>query len=77
MIIERLFIDGMAPGDIEDGTPLKTALGLDSVDAIELAVGLEQKFEIEVVGAGIDQDSFESVDTLTEFVLGRLAEPKK
>ncbi|HIG85636.1 MAG TPA: acyl carrier protein [Planctomycetes bacterium] len=72
LIVERLFIDGMEAGEIADNLSLKGELGLDSVDALELAVGLEQAFKIKIVGSGMDQTAFETVQSLSEFVIERL-----
>ena len=72
LIVERLFIDGMEADEIMDDLSLKGELGLDSVDALELAVGLEQAFKIKIVGSGMDQTAFETVQSLSEFVIVRL-----
>jgi acyl carrier protein len=77
LIVERLFIDGMEADEIADDLSLKGELGLDSVDALELAVGLEQAFKIKIVGSGMDQTAFKTVQSLSEFVIMRLeADPE-
>jgi len=73
LVIERLFIEGMEPEDLTDEMSLKEELGLDSVDALELAVCLEQEFGIKIVGAGMDHSTFESVQSLADFVHERQA----
>jgi|GEM_PF-1536244 len=74
IIVERLFIDGLDPADIEDDAPIGEQLGLDSMDFLELAVGLEQTFKLEIVGKGLEPDSLRSVDALVAFVEEKLAE---
>ena len=42
MIIERLKLEGMTPDQIDDTAPLfGEGLGLDSIDALELVLGIE------------------------------------
>ncbi len=73
LIVERLFLTGLDPNEIADDAPLSDQTGLDSVDALELVVGMEEEFGIEIVDKGLDQDSFRSVDSLAALVEGRLA----
>ncbi|MFT7485928.1 MAG: acyl carrier protein [Candidatus Paceibacteria bacterium] len=73
LIVERLFIDGLDPKDIADDAPIGEEFGLDSMDFLELAVGLEQEFGLQIVGKGIDPDSLRSVDSLVVFVQQKLA----
>lgn len=72
LIVERLFIDGLNPEDIADDVAIGDELGLDSMDFLELAVGLEQTFGLEVVGKGLDPNALRSVDSLVRFVQQRL-----
>ena len=74
LIVERLFLDGLDPADLGDDVAIGEELGLDSMDFLEIAVGLEQTFGLEVVGKGLDPDSLRSVNSLVEFVQGKLAE---
>lgn len=68
MIVRRLNLR-ISPADIRDAAPLFTAeeggLGLDSIDALDLAVGLFEEFEVEVTPA--DMAIFQSVDTMAAF----------
>jgi acyl carrier protein len=73
-LIERLGIQGLAPEDIADEEALfGTGLGLDSVDALELVLGLEQEFRIRVRSQEIGREAFASVASLADFVRARLA----
>jgi acyl carrier protein len=57
------------PDSIADDQPLFGAgLGLDSVDALELLLGLEAEFGIRVKGDRIRRDAFTCVNTLAAFV---------
>jgi acyl carrier protein len=45
LIISALNLEGVAPGDIEPEAPLfKTGLGLDSIDALELALEISKRY---------------------------------
>ena len=77
LLVERLLIDGIDPDDIGDDAPIREEFGLDSVDALELVLGLEQEFGVRIVTKGIARDSFQSVNTLAELVRGRLLDSKR
>ena len=71
LIIEALALEEISPAEIEAAAPLFVeGLGLDSIDALELAMVLEERY-----GVTLDDDPeanqqvFESVRTLTAFVV--------
>jgi len=75
LIIERLNLE-ITPDQIESDAPIflgsevegsKKGLGLDSVDALELVVGLNNEFGITITDE--DMGIFENVDKITDFVL--------
>jgi acyl carrier protein len=69
LIVDRLRLEGLTPDKIGDETPLFAGgLGLDSVDALELVVGLEQEYGIVIKSHEIDKAIFTSVQTLARFV---------
>ena len=69
MIIERLKLEGMGPDDIEDGAPLfGDGLGLDSIDALELVLGIEQVFGVKIEDEAAGLKAFKSVQALTDFI---------
>ena len=69
LIVERLRLEGLTPEKIADNAPLfGDGLGLDSVDALELVVGLEQEYGIVIKSHEIDKAIFTSVQTLASFV---------
>jgi acyl carrier protein len=70
LIVETLFLEDLSPEEIETEAPLFVeGLGLDSIDALELAMALEERY-----GVTIDDDPernrriFASVKNLAEFV---------
>ncbi|MFN7975330.1 MAG: phosphopantetheine-binding protein [Acidobacteriota bacterium] len=73
LIVSRLKLD-MAPADIDDAAPLfGEGLGLDSIDALELVLGLEQAFGIKVEDEEVGKRIFASVDALAAYVAGKKA----
>jgi acyl carrier protein len=69
MIIERLKLEGMAPDQIEDDAPLfGDGLGLDSIDALELVLGIEQVFGVKIEDEAAGLKAFKSVQALTDFI---------
>lgn len=68
LIVTRLFIDGLDPETISNGDSLRDEIGLDSIDALELILGLEQEFGVQIVNTGVKRDSFYSVGTLATMV---------
>ena len=69
MIIDRLKLEGMTPDEIGDQAPLfGEGLGLDSIDALELVLGIEQVFKVKIEDESAGLKAFKSVDTLTAFI---------
>ena len=70
LIVETLALEDTAPDEIENDAPLfGEGLGLDSIDALEIAMVLEERY-----GVTLDDDPeanqrvFESVRSLAAFV---------
>ena len=69
MIIERLKLEGMTPDQIDDVAPLfGEGLGLDSIDALELVLGIEQTFKVKIEDEAAGMQAFKNVDSLTAFI---------
>ena len=69
MMVTSLMLK-MAPEEIGDDTPLFSpeGLGLDSIDALELAVGLEKNFGVATPSAEVARSAFQSVNSIAEFI---------
>lgn len=68
-IIEQLNLEDVTPADIEDAAPLfGDGLGLDSIDALEFIVLLEQHYGIKIGDPSEGKEIFHSVDTLAAYI---------
>lgn len=76
LIVERLKLE-RAPESIGDSEPLfgPEGLGLDSIDALELVLGLEQEFGVSVDDQQVGAQVLATVDQIAEFVAARQAAP--
>lgn len=73
LIVERLKLE-VDPASIDASQPLfGEGLGLDSVDALELVLGLEQEFDIRIDDGEVDSETFTSVARLAELVAAKRA----
>jgi acyl carrier protein len=69
LIIDRLQLEGMTPDDIDDAAPLfGDGLGLDSIDALELVIGIEKTFGVKIQDEEVGAKAFASVNALVEFM---------
>jgi acyl carrier protein len=74
ILVERLRLN-LSPEDIADNSPLfGLGLQLDSIDALEIVVGIEQEFKISITDK--DMQVFRSVNTIADFILEKLAKGK-
>lgn len=70
LIVEALMLEDLIPADIVSDQPLFVeGLGLDSIDALEIAVVLEQRYGVVVDDdAEANRERFASVRSLADFV---------
>jgi len=68
-IIRQLNLKDLKPEDIGDDQPLFVeGLGLDSIDALELIVLLQQEYQIKLASAEEGQSVFRSVRTMAQYI---------
>ena len=68
-IIDQLNLQDLTPQDIGDDQPLFVeGLGLDSIDALELIVLLQQHYDIKVANPEEGPKIFHSVKTMAEYI---------
>ena len=79
LICDALQLEDIAPSDIEDDAPLfGEGLGLDSVDALELAIEIEKRHGVRLTKNEEDRAAFSSVATLAAFLQERgVAAPRE
>jgi acyl carrier protein len=70
LIIERLKLEEIAVEDIDADAPLfGEGLGLDSIDALELVIGLEKEYGISIPDAEVGRKVFQSVRTIAQYIV--------
>lgn len=68
-IIEALNLKHLKPDDIGDDQPLFVeGLGLDSIDALELIVLLQQQYKVKIENPQDGPTIFRSVKTMAEYI---------
>ena len=68
-IIEQLNLKHLKPEDIGDEQPLFAGgIGLDSIDALELIVLLQQKYGIKLANPQEGPEIFKTVKSLADYV---------
>jgi acyl carrier protein len=72
MMVESLMLK-VAPSDIGDDMPLFSleGLGLDSIDALELAVSIEKNFGVATPSAEVAKEAFVSVNTIAAYITAK------
>ncbi len=74
-IIEQLNLQDIKPEDIGDDQPLFIeGLGLDSIDALELIVLLQQQYKIKLSNADEGPKVFHTVRTMAEYITAHQAQ---
>lgn len=68
-LIEELDLRGKRAEDIDDAAPLfGEGLGLDSLDALQLAMAIEERFGVKVPEGEEGRSVFASVDAIAAFI---------
>ena len=76
--VKGLLITGLrldrAPSDIPDDSPIfGEGLGLDSIDALELVVLVEERFHVAIPDEEVGKRAFASVASLVDFIAAERA----
>lgn len=69
-LIETLSLADVKPESLRPETPIfgPTGLGLDSLDALELAVQLKRRFKVTIDDAQVGERAFRSFGSLVELI---------
>ena len=64
---------------IEDNTPLfgPGSLGLDSIDALELVLGIQKEFDVAIEDRALAVKVLVSIDTIAEYLKSMSAGPER
>ena len=69
LIVGELKLEGKDPSAIDDEAPLfGEGLGLDSLDALELAMSIEERFGVRIPEGEAARPIFRSVSALAEYL---------
>jgi acyl carrier protein len=75
-IVNQLNLQDIKPEEIGDDQPLFVeGLGLDSIDALELIVLLQQNYKIRISNAEDGPKVFRSVRTMAEYITTHQPQP--
>ncbi len=70
LLVEGLKLEDKRPQDIQDDAPIFVeGLGLDSIDALELVVLVEEQFHVTIPDEDVGKRAFASIDALADFIL--------
>ncbi len=73
LLVERLRLE-IEADTISDSEPLfGEGLGLDSIDALELVLGIEQEFGVKIEDEEVGAQVLASIDSLADFVRTKTA----
>jgi acyl carrier protein len=74
LMIAELNLEGKAPADIDDAAPLfGEGLGLDSLDALQLAMSVEERFGVKIPEGPEARPIFASVNALVDHIVREIA----
>jgi acyl carrier protein len=76
--VKALLVTGLRlqlpPADIQDDVPIfGEGLGLDSIDALELVVLVEEQFHVSIPDEEVGRKALASVNALVDFILAERA----
>ena len=71
LLVEALNLEDIAPGDIDPGAALfGDGLGLDSIDALEIALAVAQKYDVQMQAEDDNvRDAFSTLASLTDYIM--------
>jgi acyl carrier protein len=75
MLVKNLMLQ-ITADEIGDDTPLfgPEGLGLDSIDALELAVSMEKTFQVSVPNSEVAGKALRNVNSIRDYILEKRAE---
>jgi acyl carrier protein len=78
LMVSELNLEGKSPADIDDAAPLfGEGLGLDSLDALQLAMSVEERFGVTIPEGPEARPIFASVNALVAHIVASGGEAAK
>ena len=72
LMVDGLKLEDVQPDQIDDSAPIFVeGLGLDSIDALELVVLVEEKFNVVIPDEEVGKLAFASIEALADYVLSQ------
>jgi acyl carrier protein len=69
LLVQKLRLRDVAPASIADDEPLlRGPLGLDSIDILELALAIEERYGVKVTDEQIARKAFQTIAALADYV---------
>ena len=69
LIIRELNLEGKSPAELDDAAPLfGEGLGLDSLDALQLAMSIEEQYEVRLPEGDEVKPIFASVAAIADYI---------
>ena len=76
LLVDGLKLEGVAPESIQDADPIFVdGLGLDSIDALELVVLVEEQFRVVIPDEEVGKLAFSSINALADYILEHQTQP--
>lgn len=72
ILVQELGLD-VAPGSLEDSTRLQEDLGIESAALLQLVLGLEDEFDIEIADNDLSIENFGCVGAIVDYVGAQVA----
>jgi acyl carrier protein len=70
LLVDGLKLEGVDPESIRDGDPIFVeGLGLDSIDALELVVLVEEQFHVVIPDEEVGKLAFASINALVDYIM--------
>ena len=69
LIIELLNLHHLNPDELTADTLLHDDLGLDSIDILEIVVGIENKYGVRIESSEKGKEIFKSLGSISNFIL--------
>jgi len=74
LMVSELNLEGKTPADIDDAGPLfGEGLGLDSLDALQLAMAVEERFGVKIPEGDEARPIFASVNAIVDHIVSTAA----